>query len=348
MQRDFYKNTFTKIRPSVQIIDKTREMIEGKSKKKKYPYRHLKRGIAVAATFVIVLASALPILAANVPIAYDVLYMVSPATAQYFKPVKKSCIQNGIKLEVESSRIMGDTAQIYVTLQDLEGDRVDETTDLYDSYSIRLPYGSSSNCRMVKFDKTDKKAYFMITIINFYGQNIQGKKITFSLKCFLSGKKVYENIKIPISWAAVPENAPTQEKTQVQSLHGSSREEYFKKTKMLLPSGNIKSPVDGVEITAIGYIDGKLHVQTVVRNYLKSGNMIFLKLVDAGGRQKTHSDLLSYHEQVGDEESENWDSYEEYVFDVPKNKIANYRLVGDYNIYKNYVEGNWQVTYPIG
>ena len=69
-----------------------------------------------------------------------------------FLPVQKSDTNNGIKMEVVSADIRGDTARIYITMQDLIGDRVDETIDLYDSYDIRLPFDGTGFCGKVGYD----------------------------------------------------------------------------------------------------------------------------------------------------------------------------------------------------
>lgn len=55
-------------------------------------------------------------------------------------------------MEVVSADIRGDTARIYITMQDLIGDRVDETIDLYDSYDIRLPFDGTGFCGKVGYD----------------------------------------------------------------------------------------------------------------------------------------------------------------------------------------------------
>ena len=60
---------------------------------------------------------------------YSILYALSPALAQQFQPIQKSCVSNGIRMEVVSARLEGSTAQLYLTMQDLEGDRLDESCD---------------------------------------------------------------------------------------------------------------------------------------------------------------------------------------------------------------------------
>ena len=88
----------------------------------------------------IITCCSVPVLAVNVPVIYELMYLVSPSVAQHFMPVQKSCESNGIEMEVVSAYIKDNTAQVYITLKDLEGNRVDETTDLNDSYNINRAF----------------------------------------------------------------------------------------------------------------------------------------------------------------------------------------------------------------
>ncbi len=119
-----------------------------------------------------------PVLAASVEPVYELIYLVSPSAAQFFVPVQKSDTNNGIKMEVVSADIRGDTARIYITMQDLIGDRVDETIDLYDSYDIRLPFDGTGFFagRWVTIQYPDSD---LLITIKTDGQKIAGKKITF-------------------------------------------------------------------------------------------------------------------------------------------------------------------------
>ena len=82
------------------------------SKPKRHPVR---RWCAAAACLCLVFCLAVPAMAVSIPAAYELLYAVSPATAQFFKPVELSCEDNGIRMEVTAAYIHDDTAQIYIT-----------------------------------------------------------------------------------------------------------------------------------------------------------------------------------------------------------------------------------------
>lgn len=65
---------------------------------------------------------AAPVMASNLPAIYQLMYLVSPEAAQFFVPVQKACKDNGIRMEVVTANIHDNTAEIYITLQDLTGD----------------------------------------------------------------------------------------------------------------------------------------------------------------------------------------------------------------------------------
>ena len=195
-------------------------------------------------------------------------------------------------MEVLSANIHENIAEMYITMQDLTGNRIDETTDLYDSYSIKRPFDSSAHCELVGFDKSTKTATFLITIEEWGNKDITGDKITFSVNEFLSHKKSYENVEIPFELSRVTVEAQTQA-VYTTGGGGVSDEDDDGESIVLTPGEAIDNfPVEGIDVTAIGYIDGKLHAQMSLNNRLKSDNHGFFFLVDSNG-QKIDESYLS-------------------------------------------------------
>ena len=100
----------------------------------------IKWGAMVASLLLVFTMSVPALAAADFGPAYNLLYKVSPAIAQKLKPVSMSCEDNGIKFEVISAYVEGSEAKIFISVQDIDGDRIDETTDFFDSFSINTPY----------------------------------------------------------------------------------------------------------------------------------------------------------------------------------------------------------------
>ena len=101
------------------------------------PHMTWRRPALALAVLVLLLGLAMPVFASVEPI-YRLMYLVSPAVAQFFRPVQESCEDQSIRMEVVSVFIQDDTAQIYLTIQDLTGEHTDGPVDLNDSYAIRL------------------------------------------------------------------------------------------------------------------------------------------------------------------------------------------------------------------
>lgn len=306
--------------------------------------------LIAAAVLLLCISATVPVLAAYVPGTYEILYMVSPAIAQKLKPVQLSCEDNGIRMEVLSASIEGDSAHIYIALQDLEGERIDETTDLFDSYRINRPFDCSATCQMVNYDDTTRTATFLISITQWGNVEIEGSKLTFSVDCFLSGKEhiagvlpdihlteadftpetrpVYDSLR----GYTVPENVPEGE------LTGNGLE----KADYLVPqSSGIISPADGVAITAVGYIDGKLHIQTYYEDIHHTDNHGYLYLKDKNGTII----YPSYSVSFWDEEQRG--SYDEDVFDISADALTDFSLYGEFWTCDTLIEGDWQVTFPL-
>ena len=255
-------------------------------------------------------------------------------------PVQRECVNNGIRMAVEAAYVRGSTAGLYVTLEDLEGDRVDESCDLFDSYDIRSPYSTASGCTMVDYDAQSRRATFLITIDRLDGQPIRGGKITFSVGRFLSHKKTYEGVEIPVALDSL--GAARTESTGLTGGSGGFTDD----TELALVPGAPQAdfPVPGFSLSAIGYVDGKLHVQTMTENRLQYDNHGWLYLLDENGQEVDSDGSFDFRRDKADGQTED---YMETVFSVPEEEIGSYRLCGTFVTCDTLTEGGWSVTFPM-
>ncbi len=260
------------IHPSQELVNKTINLANSTTSSTKHKSL-FRRPIVIVAMLTICLFTAMPILAAALP--YELMYHLSPNVAQFFMPIQKSCEDSGIKMEVVSAYIHDDTAEIYITMQDLTGDRIDETTDLYDSYSIHRPFNSSATCQLIGYDDVTKTATFLISITEWGINNILGDKITFSVREFISDKHIYEDIPFNIDLSTIRIANETKQIEMIGS-GGKNFEKYSSEknnyTKVLMPSQPMNFPVKGIDFTSIGYVDDMLHIQIAVTNKLSNDN----------------------------------------------------------------------------
>ena len=335
MLKERYCHMMNQCVPGEALIQQTAAGRRGK--------RRLPRwGLTAAAAVLACALLAPPVLAATVPAFRQALYEVAPATAQYFSPVQQSCEDNGIRMEVVASYIHGDTAALYVSMQDLTGDRIDETTDLFDSYDILRPYDSAASCQMVSYEEESRTATFLITITQWNGRPIEGSKITFQVREFLSHKETYEDLVLPLSLQDVGE-APAG---PVVNQTGGSGTAAMGETPQVLTPGTPweEFPVKEINFTGIGYVDGQLHVQLAVADALENDNHGWLYLKDAAGEEVSCSATVSF---CNHSEAEGRVDYQEFIFDVPQECIGDYTLYGGFTTSGLLTKGNWSVTFPL-
>ena len=353
MIQENYKSLYNSVTPDVALINDTLRRINT-YKKRKTCYRRpaFRRPAIIIAALMVCMLSITPVLAANVPVFYALLYKASPATAQFFMPVQKTCVDNGIKMEVLGTYIHEDTAEVFITLQDLEGNRVDATTDLYDSYSINRPFSSSATCGLAGYDPETNTATFLINITEWDGHDITGDKMTFSVRRFISDKHVQKDRPLDLPLPELGEAAVIE--THCTGYGGLNFEKYNpddgtqrRTIRVLKPGEVLSTPAEGIDITGIGYVDGLLHIQTAVYDGLKGDNhcRIYLKDQDGNERQSDFSLSFIKYGEEGNEDTRV--DYCDFVFDIPSEKFDAHNLYGDFYTSSLYTEGNWQVTFPL-
>lgn len=308
-------------------------------KVKRRPYR---RYAALAAAAVLCVLLTVPALAyAGVAPAYGVLYAVSPAIAQTLKPVQMSCEGNGIRMEVISAAVQGDRADIYISMQDLTGDRIDETVDLFDSYQINRPFDSIATCRLVTYDEQQKAATFLISITRMDQKDISGGKVTFSVREFLSGKQMFEGLLPQLDLSSAAQSPDTQ--TGVDIRGGSQLDEAHTDADsipVLVRQGDLLSS-PGVQVTAMGFVDGKLHIQTHYDNILETDNHGYVYLQNADGEVIQNDFSVTFWDETHS------GSYDEAVFDVSAEGASGYQVYGTFWTGAKLTKGNWQVTFSL-
>lgn len=274
--------------------------------------------------------------AADVDAAYRFLYELFPAAAQQLKPVRLSCADNGIELEVVSADVQGDTARVYLSLRDLEGDRVDASTDLFDSYEINAPFATGGGCSLVSFDPETSTAYFLAEISSVGGREIGGEKLTFSLSSFLSDKREYD-APLPLSAANIQQEPALQ--TDV-SVRGRDRAEPLSE-KYLVPE-ELFSPMEGISVTGAGWVDGLLHVQTHYGDIFNTDAHGWVYLIDESGRVIESAYSVNFWDADGR------GSYQEQVFDLSPEELENAAFYGCFFTSGRITRGDWQITFPVG
>lgn len=316
--------------------------------------------VAAVAAVCLCLLITMPVLADNLPYVEKLLNLISPELAEQFVPVQMSDEAQGIRMEVVAINLKEDVAQVYVTMQDLVGDRLDETTDLYDSYSLHVPFDSVANCQNLGYDAEAKTITFLISISAMdeakedWFEQIKNQRITFSIREIIGQKTEYEAIEIPIPLTeAVLE-------TEAMSAHLSGSSGWYANqseslsdildprpvTRVLKPEeGDERFPIEGIEFTGMGYVDGYLHVQYGVPNLLENDNHGYFFLKDAQGNERIYDGKVSF---FGTTEETKTTGYEDCMFDITPEELEDYTLYGYFVTSGLQLEGDWKVRFRLG
>lgn len=304
-----------------------------------------KRWSGIAACICVLCCSTITVLAASdSDFAYNFLYEISPYIAQKLKPVRVSCEDNGIKMEVIAADINGANATIMVSMQDLISERLDETTDLFDSYSIHTPYDQTAGCSLVEYDDETQTAIFMLTIEQMNQKLIPGDKITFSVSKILS-EKYHNNFEInQVDLENISLISDLMKNPKIRGWGGMdtlSIEE--DKLQLIRPEKEMDLVLQkGVSLTGYGIIDGRIHVQVRYDNISDTDNHGYIYLKNPDG------EVLDCKYNVAFWDDMNKDSYEEYVFEVPCDELGNYEIWGEFwTCNAGTIVGDWNVTFPL-
>ena len=112
---------------------------------------------------------------------------------------------------------------------------------------------------------------------------------------------------------------------------------------VLKPGDAIASPVDGVTLTGIGYVDGRLHVQAYYADILKTDNHGSISLVN-----RETGEQIDCDGSAAFFDSKRAGSYEDYIFTgIEADTLDTYALYGMFVTSTGPVEGNWSVTFPL-
>lgn len=296
-----------------------------------------KKFVAIAAVIALLLMSMPVAASAGNYTAYKILYSVNEGMAKKLSLVNESCEDNGIQMTVEAVNIDGNKADIYISLRDLTGDRIDESTDLFDSYRINTTADSMSGCQSVSYDEETKTKTFLISIEQ--DEPIVGEKLKFSVSELITGKtETYCKLDIAEK-LNVTKGYVSSTDLSVRGGSGDYNFDLDAPRQMLkTDKGNGFSPVSGVQIVGYGFIDNQLHIQAYYENILEYDNHGFVYLRD----DKEEKVSMEYDIAFWDEEGIG--SFEEYVFDVSQKEFDDCEVYGEFTTCDTNIKGNWLVS----
>ena len=314
----------------------------------------MKRSASIIVVFALVLALGMgTALAAFNDDANQLLYQIWPQAAMALRPVNLISESQGIRMEVVSATLNGTESLVMLTMQDLEDDRIDETTDLFDSANLQLPYDGAGTCIQTGYNPETKTASFAVYMDFNIDHPAESDKVSFRVSRFLSHKQEHtvdltqyitdtieeaDSMPVPAirGWGGNPTNTDDHQ----------ANTDTVRRLRVLNTQNSLEIPiVEGVTLTGIGMIDGALHVQIRYSDILHTDNHGFLTLTDREGKTYRDTGLPG----IGSVSwfGENHDSWEEYIFEHYPEDFSEVTLTGEFTTADPAVEGDWYVTFPL-
>lgn len=132
MFQDDYRRRMDTVRPAPELLARTKRRMEDTGSGVRTPRRLPRRGVAALAVCAALVITA----AAAGPTIWQAIQSDLGSRAPYAVEVEAACEDQGIRIEAQAALADSRLVRIYFTARDLEGDRLDENTQV--TYSLSL------------------------------------------------------------------------------------------------------------------------------------------------------------------------------------------------------------------
>lgn len=351
---------------AIRVNDELKKTMINQAAKAQPRKKNSAKKIAAAAVAAVLIA-AYPMRAAAGQIPYIAQWVyasVSQGISDFLYPVGESCTDNGIRITVESAVNDGYHAQIYFTVQDVEGKgRLGDDLDLCDSCYINIGGDSASTVSVESYDPETQTArcYTYMTVT----EDMTDKPVNFGVTMLMANKTNLTWFDTGLKLSDIMPETVSTDSGKIQAITGWSGDIDMpepKKEELLTPDVihiPLREGIDEVHISNIGFIGGKLHIQTKWESSFD--NHGFLGLY-SGDRESFTDDEEDVWKLMAEEiDSVSFVTFEdmeqanessggkhlEQVFDIGPDELDNFRLFADLTLDGNIMEGRWKVSYKM-
>ncbi|WP_315371725.1 hypothetical protein [Paenibacillus xylanexedens] len=278
-----------------------------------------------------------------------VLHFLGADRIGILQPVHQVSEDQGIRMEVIGAVRDGDTTEIYVSLSDLTGHRINDTLDVYD---YRVTGGNANNAQIIHYDDANKTA-----IVRFL---IQGKvsknRITVQINTLMSGASRHDGYNVQVDWKKLLQEKQNNsyeilERDRISGLGGTTDIQLETDPIPVLHQDVTNVPVVGIDwmhISNIGFVEGKLHIQINPDNEIGEYNHGYFYFTDEQGQKLDIPEYsVSYGHYMKGQVRFGGD-YIEYVYDLSSvDQLDKLRLQGSFTSISEVVQGNWKTTFNL-
>ena len=262
----------------------------------------------------------------------------------FLQPIQLADESNGIRLEVLGAMNDDESAIIYLTLQDLSGETIDETLDIY---NYTLSEGRAFFMETINYDPTTKTA--TLRLRGNGGKSMNSKSVIFGIQSFLTKKQRYQNYDVLPDWSILKTHQAESILLDGHVSLGGSGEFVSNTNQKVLKPRELNLQIDGldfVQISNIGFIDDKLHIQLEWSdNNVADHARIYLV-------NQSNQEVDDYYGNItfGVDVENNivyGRNIDEYVFDISPDELNELKLQGDIVHYGEYTKGDWNVKFKL-
>lgn len=325
-----------KIDPDVKdnLLDRANNPIRIGSRKR------FRKPLIAAAAILLCLLLTVPILGAISEEFNNLLFNINPELAEILMPLDGECISNGIKMEVQAAIADEENCILYLTLHDEEGNRLQDHGYFYDIKSSYWRSAASS------YDKDSETIYLKLITQGSFSSNepqalefhdLEVNARTISADIDLTQLPESEGVECEYGGYSY-NNGETSHAVGGNGLGGTY-------TTVLEPDVYDIDLPSRLQISNMGFIDGKLHIQTIMKEY-DYRLISFLELINKKGDDYTSFELYEMNAEYISacnsyeliEFSDGDTVYTEYVFDMGPEDLEGYSISIQEN---NIIEGEW-------
>lgn len=193
------------------------------------------------------------------------------------------------------------------------------------------------------YDEEARTAAFLCTAKTMDGSPIPiGGKMTFSAGCFLTGKSEQTDVEIPLRLKDYAGDAAAMAPDSAGfAFTGGSSDG---RSRVLVPGDALAVPAEGLTVTAAGFVDGLFHIQLCRGDASQQDNHGWLWLADRDGNPVESLYTAYFAAAPGTLDRQD---YQEFVFKVSREALAESTLRGDLCTSAARVDGRWRVTFPL-
>lgn len=364
--KQIYQESYDEIRPARELVE---DMLEdARTERRKWMQYAVLRPVAVVMLGVIVLFGGTSVIAQNVGFVYGIIERTSPKLADLFVPVQESSTKAGIRMEVEAVYLEDKSAQVLISFQDTQEDRIQGPVELYDSYYLSSLSSLDASwvtggCSYVGYDQETGKAYYRIQLSSDVAY--ERSKLTFGVRELLLHHEEEEreipltdiSAEMPTKYVSLTGRSVTDWEDYAQ-LCGLTMEEptafiegLYRTSDDPWPAARVLDGIpvsecaaDDFTITGLQYKDNVIRLQICWGDCTHADRHVFpvtLKLADGTERRLWFN--VSWGEKQGDKRL----VFNEYYLPCTPEELEGASLYGLFFRSEDSLEGNWKVTFRV-